>query len=148
MARHSVGGRSTSAATSTLPGASLYAAATVGGRLREVGIFNTTTTAFVAALRRLTTAGTQGAALDELPHNTAVASAASSCTGVNTHTVGPTISAGVFRQASVGAAIGSGVIWTFGDDGLVIPAGTGNGIGILCPTGTGQVFDFYFEWDE
>jgi hypothetical protein len=148
MARFAVGGRMTNAPTSTLPGSSLYAAATIGGRLREVGIFNTTSTACMVALRRCTSAGTVGAALDELPYNTVVASAAANCTGFNSHTVGPTITAGVFNQASLGAAIGSGVIWTFGDEGIVIPLGTGQGVGILTPTGTGQICDFYFVWDE
>ena len=54
----------------------------------------------------------------------------------------------VIRQASLGAAIGSGVIWTFGDAGLVIVLGTANGIGIHCPTGTGQICDYYIDWDE
>ena len=58
-------------------------------------------------------------------------------------TVGDTL-----RQASLAAAIGSGVIWTFGDSGIVVPPGTANGIGIICPTGTGQILDYYFDWDE
>jgi hypothetical protein len=149
MARFSVSGRMTSAPTNLLPSGSLYAAATIGGRLLEVGIFNTTATSCQVALRRLTTAGTPGAALDELPHNTVVSSAAANCTGFNTHTsTGPTITNGNFRLAPLGAAIGSGVIWTFGDEGIIIPLGTANGVGILCPTGTGQICDFYFEWAE
>jgi hypothetical protein len=148
MARHSAGGRFTSAASSTLPGASIYAAAATGGRIREIGVFNTTSTACAVSIRRLTTAGTQGAAIDELPWNTVVASAASQMTVVNTHTVGPTITAGHFAYASIGAAVGSGLIFTFGDEGIVVPLGTGNGVGILCPVGTGQVLDFWFVWDE
>jgi hypothetical protein len=30
----------------------------------------------------------------------------------------------------------------------LISAGTANGVGIICPTGTGQILDYYFDWDE
>jgi hypothetical protein len=30
----------------------------------------------------------------------------------------------------------------------VIQPGTANGVGIIIPTGTGQVLDYYFDWDE
>jgi hypothetical protein len=51
----------------------------------------------------------------------------------------------------LGAAIGSGVIWTFGGGvtgGLVIPNTTGDGIGLIVATGTGQICDVSFTWDE
>ena len=146
MSRHYLAGRMTSAPTATLPGSSLYAAAAKGGRLIQVGIFNTTVTACAVALRRLTTTGTQGAGLDELPADPNAG--ASLMTGFNTHSIGPTITLGEFDRADLGAAVGSGVIWTFGGEGLLIPAGTANGIGILCPVGTGQICDFSFVWDE
>jgi hypothetical protein len=40
------------------------------------------------------------------------------------------------------------VIWTFGDSGIRIVLGTANGLGVSCPTGTGQLCDLYFVWDE
>ena len=146
MARHSVAGRSTGAGSSTLPLFSLFGGATGGGKIREIGIFNTTAVALAVALQRFTATGTQGAALTEICYepDTPV----SLCQGFNTHTVTPTITAGLFRQASIGAPIGSGVIWTFGDTGLIIKLGTANGYGILIPTGTGQIVDFYIDWDE
>jgi hypothetical protein len=146
MARYSIAGRASAAATATLPAVSLFAAAAVGGRIVEIGIFNTTATAFEASLRRFTAQGTVGAGLTEIPDDPD--SVAASCTGFDAHTVTPTITAGVIRQAPIGAAIGSGVIWTFGDKGLVLKVGTGNGYGILCPTGTGQVFSYHIVWDE
>jgi hypothetical protein len=146
MARYSIAGRASAAATATLPAVSLFAAAAVGGRIREIGIFNTTATAFALSLRRFSAAGTVGAGLTEIPQD--ASAVAASCTGFDAHTVTPTITAGVFRQATLPAAVGGGVIWTFGDSGLVIGVGTGNGYGILCPTGTGQVFDYYIDWDE
>lgn len=148
MARFSAAWRTAGAGSATLPLGSLYATAAVRPRLVEVGVFNSTATAVVIALIRLTTAGTQGstitAAYEDDDSQTAVT------TAKDTHTVAPTLG-GKLRQASLGAAIGSGIIWTFGGGktpGLVIPAGTGNGIGIYIPTGTGQVVDLALTWDE
>jgi len=146
MARYSVGNRSTGAGSTTLPVFSLYAGSATVGRIREIGVFNTATTAVAIKLARLSTAGTQGAALTLTKYSTDAATAG--CTGYQTHTGGPTITAGQIRQASLGAAIGSGVIWTFGDIGLRIPTGTGNGIGVVVATGTGQILDFYIDWEE
>ena len=137
--------RVASAGTNLLPAGSLYAIAARPLYLWEVGVFNTTTTATQVALSRLTTAGTQGAAATELaedPEYTPVG------TVVGTHTsTGPTIT-GQFMLGTLGATAGSGVIWTFGGKGLIIPAGTANGIGLTVPTGTGQIWDAYFVWEE
>lgn len=144
MARFSAAWRTAGAGSATLPVGSLYATAAVRPRLVEVGVFNSTATAVVIALIRLTTTGTQGstitAAYEDDSSQTAVA------TAKDTHTVAPTLG-GKLRQASLGAAIGSGIIWTFAN-GLVIPNTTGDGIGIYIPTGTGQVVDLYLTWDE
>ena len=146
MARYSVAGRSTVVGTAARAIASLFAAAAVRGVLREVGIFNTTTTATAATLARFTAATNVGAGLTEAQHdNSAVAP---SCTGFAGHTGDGTVGA-ILRQAALGAAIGSGVIWTFGGEGIIIPAGTANGIGVICPSGvTGQILDYYYEWEE
>jgi hypothetical protein len=125
---------------------SLYAAAAAGARLRECGVYNTTTTAVAIKLVRLTTAGTQGAALTEAAHDQNFV--APQCTAFDTHTVAPTLGDDLGYRAPLGAAIGAGIIWTFGDSGLVIPEGTGNGIGIIVATGTGQILDWYMVWDE
>jgi hypothetical protein len=146
MARYSIGGHAAGAGSSTLPIGSIYAVAAAGGHVREIGVWNTTTTALVVGLCRLTSTGTQGASLGT-PFVYDPATDAAQITGFNTHTVAPTLTDGGYR-ADLGAAIGSGVIWTFGDVGLVIPVGTGQGIGIYIPTGTGQVCDYYFVWDE
>lgn len=146
MARFSVSGRTTIAPTATLPAVSLYATAAVRPRIVEFGLWNTTTSALVVALNRLTTTGTQGAGLtedsDSMPEQSAVG------TGFAGHTVAPTL--GVEKKrASIGAAIGSGVIWTWTDqDPLVVPDGTTQGIGVLCPTGTGQILDYTISWLE
>jgi hypothetical protein len=125
--------------------ASLFAAAGSGARIREVGVFNTTTTALAVGLIRFTNATGVGAGLTEAEHDENAPPPLS--TGFAGHTADGAVGQ-VFRQASLGAAIGSGVIWTFGDSGLVIVLGTANGIGIHCPTGTGQICDYYIDWDE
>lgn len=144
MPRHSVTAR-TSALPTLVRGPSLYAAAAAGASIREVGVFNTTTTEVSVGLRRWTATGTQGAGLTEAAWN--LNKIGPQCTAFNTHTADATGSDEVVR-AMLGAAIGSAMVWTFGDDGLCIPEGTANGVGIYLPTGTGQHLDFYFIWDE
>lgn len=144
MARHSIAGRSTVVGTSLRAMASVYATAAVGGKIREVGVFNTTTTALAVGLIRFTNATGVGAGLTEADYD---AASPAICTGFAGHTADGAVGQ-VFRQASLGAAIGSGIIWTFGESGLSIAVGTANGIGIHCPTGTGQICDYYIDWDE
>lgn len=144
MARFAVAGRSTVAGTAVRAIASLFATAAVVPRIYEVGVFNTTTTAVAVGLARFTNATGVGAGLTEIavddPVHVAVA------TGFAGHTADGAVS-GLVRAAVLGAAIGSGVIWTFAEPGLVIPSGTANGIGITIPTGTGQICDYHIEWD-
>jgi hypothetical protein len=62
---------------------------------------------------------------------------------------GPTLAEAGYR-ASLGAAIGAGIIWTFGDTGIrVKPAATNaNGIGIVVDNGSGVALQAYLVWDE
>jgi hypothetical protein len=143
MARCSVGGRMSAIATAT-NGPSVYATTGVKPRIREIGVFNTTTTASSVGVARATTTGTRGAALTAV--NESDDSHAVIATGANTHTVAPTVA--LSRQASIGAAIGAGVIFTFGEDGFILDNATTSGVVITCPSGTGQILDFYIVWDE
>lgn len=142
--RHSIAGRSTVVGTTLRAIASLFATASVGAKLREVGVFNTTSTAVAVSLARFTNATGVGAGLTEADYDAASPAIA---TGFAGHTADGAVGQ-VFRYASLPAAVGGGVIWTFGDSGILIPVGTANGIGIICPTGTGQILDYYFDWDE
>lgn len=137
--------RTTAAGSATLPMASLYSSTTGGLWLVEVGVTNTTTTAFECSLVRLTTAGTAGAGPTVTYEESDVGFTVK---GVpfQTHTVGPTITQEL-RRASIGASIGSGVIWTFGGRGLFIPTAVTNGVGLVPITGTGQISDVYWSWD-
>lgn len=147
MARYSAGTRSTGAGSTTLPVGSLYAAAATAPRIKEIGIFNTTSTAVAIKLVRLSTAGTQGSGLTESKHS--LLSAAAACSAYDTHSsTGPTIAGDLGYRATLAAAPGAGVVWTFDDEGLQTEVGTGNGIGIIVATGTGQILDWYVVWDE
>ena len=142
--RHSIAGRATVVGTTLRAGASLFAIAAVGGKVREIGITNTTAVAFAAAVCRFTNATGVGAGLTEVDYD---AANPAQCTGFAGHTADGAVGANL-RYASIGAAIGAGIVWTFGDSGLLIAVGTANGIGIICPTGTGQIFDYWIDWDE
>ena len=149
MARFIAGARTT-AGTTARPMMSVYSAAASSGTMREVGVFNTTATAVEIGLVRLTTTGTQGAGLTEVSFN--VKKPPALCTAFTTHTADATTTDLGYR-AVLGAAIGSGVIWTFGDDGLVIGEPDAaelvtNGIGVILLTGTGQICQTYMVWDE
>src|SRR4051794_28984851 len=144
MARFAVATRS-SAVSTAARGPSLYATANIRPQIREIGVFNTTAVACAVGLARATATRTQGAALAEIC--TSDDSAAIIATAFNTHTADATVGSS-FRQASLGAAIGSGVIWTFDPGQLVIDNATTSGVVIVCPTGTGQILDFYIDWSE
>lgn len=145
MARYTAGGVSAGAGSTTLPLMSIYAVASVGFTLRECGVFNTTATAVQVKLCRLSTAGTPGSAITPGKYNPD--SVAASATPFNTHTVTGT-NTDLGYRTELGAAVGAGVIWTFGDLGIRCSVGTGNGIGVIIDAGTGQVCEIYFVWDE
>lgn len=145
MARYSIAGRSTVAGTTVRAVASLFSVASRTLKVREVGVFNTTSTAVAVALVRFTNATGVGAGLTEVPYDES--SPAPNGTGFAGHTADGAVGSPL-RYASLPAAVGGGVIWTFGDTGIIVAAGTANGIGIICPTGTGQIVDYYIDWDE
>jgi len=144
MSRFSIAGRSTVVATAARAGASLFSIAAKGFTLREFGVFNTTAVAFAASLVRFTNATGVGAGLTEVPWDP---DDVAQITGFAGHTADGAVSA-PFAHMPIGAAVGSGLIFTFGDNGIKVLKGTANGIGIICPTGTGQIFDYHMVWDE
>lgn len=146
MPRYSAGCK-TSAGSTTLPIISLYAGASIAPKIVEIGVFNTTSTAVDIKLVRITSAGTQGSGLTEAKYDPD--SAASGCAAYNTHSsTGPSLGDDLGYRASLGAAIGAGVIWTFGAGGIRVPTGTSNGVGVIVENGTGQACQAYVTWDE
>jgi hypothetical protein len=147
VARYAAAWRTAGAGSATLPMASLYAQATGALWLAEVGVTNTTVTALAISLKRFSTLGTVGAVVPGVSFEENDVNVTTKGIAADTHTVGPTLVAGEIRRASIGAAIGSGIIWTFGGRGLFVPSGTANGVGLIPITGTGQICDVYFSWD-
>lgn len=142
-----MGGGLTSAGSTTLPLVALVGGTTVRPRILEIGVFNTTTTAVALKLCRLTTAGTPGSnmAVDkadplEVETNIALLKNTYSSTAPTTSDLG-------FRCV-LGAAIGSGFVWTFEDNELRVPSTANNAIGILVENGTGQAVQTYWKWRE
>lgn len=113
--------------------------------LVEVGAFNTTDVEVTLAVQRCTAVGTGGTALTEV--NADDPAGTVDATAINVPTADDTVTAGEFARTTLGAAKGAGIIWTFGKNGLYVPAGATNGIGIYLPVGTAQHFDFYFIFD-
>lgn len=145
--RVSIAGRSTVAGTTLRAVASIFGIANKGFRIAEVGVFNTTATAVAVSLVRFTNATGVGAGLTEVTWDDQTDVVAPQITGFAGHTADGAVGSPI-RQAALAAAVGSGVIWTFGDYGFVSKPGTANGVGIICPTGTGQILDYYFDWYE
>lgn len=150
MARYMVGAKTTNGGTvisagNGRPAISLYNVASVQFKLRELGAFNTSNTASDLQFVKATTTGTQGTALVEVKYDDT--SVTPSATGFNAHSADAALVDGGYR-ASLGAAIGAGVIWTFGDTGIKVPAGTTNGVGVNPENGTGQALQAYLVWDE
>jgi len=136
--------KTTGAGTSARPIGSIYGIASVCGWLLEAHIFNTTAVAAEFTLVRLTSAGTPGTGKTEAKEWPD--SVAASLTSFDTHSA----DAGIgdeLERVQLPAAAGGGVIHTFGDRGIHIPAGTANGIGFV-PVGTGQICVVKFRWAE
>lgn len=146
MARLAAAWRAGGAGSATLPFAGLMGTANNDLWLVEVGVFNTTTTAFAVSMKRVSAAGTAGAS-QTIVYEEGNSAAATAGDPRDLWTVAPTLVGGELRRAPIGASIGSGIVFTFGARGLRIPAGTANGVVLMPITGTGQVADVYFSWD-
>ncbi len=145
MARFSFGMRGTVVGTSARAMMSIFASATGNLRVVSFAVTNTTTTALAIALARFTAATNVGAGQTEGEYNNdSVVPLATVFAG---HSGDGTVGQ-ILEQHTIGAAAGAGVILTFGDGGIVIPSGTANGLGIIVPTGTGQICDLTVVWDE
>jgi hypothetical protein len=145
MARYSFGMRGTVVGTALRGMMSIFASASGSFTLREAGVFNTTTTAVAIALARFTAATNVGAGQTEGEYeNDGVPPLATVFAG---HSGDGTVGQ-ILKVATLGAAAGAGIIWTFGDKGIIVTSGTTNGIGITVPQGTGQICDLYIVWDE
>lgn len=133
------------AGSTTLPLAALVGSTSARLCIREIGIFNTTSTAVDVALCRVSTAGTPGSSATAMVETEGAPAATGVLKGTYSSTA-PTTSI-VGRRATLGAAAGSSIIWTF-PDGLVIPATANAAVGVIVGSGTGQACIVYVVWSE
>jgi hypothetical protein len=145
MARYSAGMTAAGAGTTVRPIFGILSTAAVTPQLREVGLFNTTVTACTYRLVYVT-GGTPGATVTAYSHR-ATSLATPTVLAKQLWTADATVTADTGYRMVLGAAIGSGAILTFGDDGLSNPLGATIALGLI-PVGTGQVCEVYFVWDE
>jgi hypothetical protein len=136
----------TGAGTSTLPMCALVGNGSVRAIIREIGVFNTTSTAVDISLVRLSTAGTPGSSATTQLEGAGTPSATAVLKGTYTSTAPTTIIAG--RRAQLGAAVGSGIVWTFPDTGLVVDNVANAAVGLIVASGTGQACVVYMSWLE
>jgi hypothetical protein len=147
MAIYGAAGRTVTNLPTTTAGPGVFAGASSGKFwVREIGITNTTTSAVAVGVAVCTATGTQAGALTEYQTDDPT-NAAPSETAFTSQSTASTVAATI-RQASLGAAIGSGIVFTFAEKELEIPEGTGNGVIINCPTGTAQHLDFWIKWQK
>jgi hypothetical protein len=142
-----VAGLTTSAGSTTLPLCALVGGTGARIRILEIHIFNTTATACNVVMCRLSTAGTPGtAATSRLTDSADTATLVGTLRNTYTSTAPTTTELGFGWP--IPAAIGAGVIVTFPDDTLTIPATAAAGIGLLVESGTGQALRVTYRWAE
>lgn len=143
MARYHLGTR-TSSGTSATAAWELRSAATDRLEIREIGWFLVAATATTIGLGR-------PAAIGVTPTTPVTVLAGDSAAPAGTGTVavawgtGPTVPTNFLRRAALPAAIGNGMIWTFGPGELVVPVSSSL---ILWNLGTNSVLDVYVSIDE
>jgi len=147
MARYSAGMTAAGAGTTVRPIFGVLNTAAMAARTVEIGIFNTTAVACTYELVYIT-GGTPGATVTAFCHdNDSVATPIALAKQL--WTADATITAKTGYRAVLGAAIGSGVILTFGGSsgGIQVPLGATVALGLV-PIGTGQVCEVYQVWQE
>lgn len=143
MARYGFGLTTTSVPTTTRPPFGLYNTAAVVAQLREAGVSNTSSTACAFNVSLLTATGTTTAQTEQKHRDL---TPAPTCQVV-TWSADPTVGSSLGYRQQLGAAVGAGVIWTFGGDGLQAPVGVANGLAVAANS-TSQNVECYIVWDE
>lgn len=138
----------TGVGSTTLPAQALVGGTTNRIELIEISIVNTTSTACVWKLMRISTAGTPGSSLTSAPHDSADVS-----TGVVKQaytSTAPTAGADFGYRFRIPATVGAGIVQPLNPQGmgLIIPATASAGIGLFIESGTGQICDVVWTWIE
>jgi len=142
------GATMTGVGSTTLPAQALVGSATNRLELIEIAIVNTTSTACIWKLMRISTAGTPGTSLTSATHDSSDVS-----TGVVKQaytSTAPTAGADFGYRFRIPATVGAGVVRPFNTAGmgLIIPAAAAAGIGLFLESGTGQICDVDWTWIE
>ena len=137
----------TTGGTTTLPAYALVGSASGFIRIAEIGVFNTTTTSISLIMCRLSTAGTPGtSATSRLTQGADTAAAVGVLKNTYSSTAPTTTDLGV--SVVIAGAVGSGVVLTYPDYDLTIPAVANAGIGFLTESGTAPALSVYVRWYE
>ena len=137
-------GRRTTATTSGNAAMDVVAGSGVAPRLMEWGWMNGAATASTYGLNRQTANGTRTTPVALLLESEPGTTPASECDSALAWSVEPTKATDDLRRLSSGAAIGSGVIWTFPKGIAMAPS---NGL-VLVNRATNGVIDSYCVVDE
>lgn len=142
------GATMTGVGTTTLPAQALVGSATNRLELIEIAIVNTTATACIWKLMRISTAGTPGTSLTSAPHDSG-----DTTTGVVKQaytSTAPTAGTDFGYRFRIAGSIGAGVVRPLNPTGmgLIIPATAAAGIGLFLESGTGQLCDVDWTWIE
>lgn len=139
------------AGSATLPFAGLRSGSAANYPvIREIHCFTTAANAARIRIVRISTAGTATAITE---NNMSLSTVAPTATAVHTYTsTAPTITAGDVAIGAVGAAVGSGFVFTFYGEGLGlwIPAAATDaaGIALIEVADTANTYDGTFIWEE
>ena len=142
------GATMTGVGSTTLPAQALVGGTTNKLQLVQILITNTTATACVWKLMRISTAGTPGSSLTSAPKDpTDVTSGVVKQAYTSTAPTAGTTVGGPYR---IPGAIGAGIIVPLNPagTGVIIPATASAGIGLFIESGTGQLCDVEWTWVE
>lgn len=124
MHRYSLSGTCNATATSSAVRLEIRTTAAVRAKIIELHLFIGAATASILAITRATAQGVTPTSpvslLPEVPEDLPATSVTQVATAWGT---APTITAAnQLRRVNMAAAIGGGILWTFGEAGLIIPA--------------------------
>lgn len=153
MIRYSTGGRSAStAATADQAGAALWNASTAKSIFaKEIHWFKTSATAdglqVIRTTNRGTTPGSTVTPDIDNDYNRAVAPVSGALLDLAAWATYPTVAGPPLARTNLPAAVGAGVMWVFGGDGIAIPQSTG--LAVATPTALALIAgDVTFVWEE
>lgn len=147
--RYSLGVRTAAAAAAGAYASFRQLVTNPRAKLVEIHIVNTGTAVCTVALQRATAAGTATTTTAGLPEDPADVSPSTVVTIDSAWSTAPTLPASpaYLRRSSL-AANGGGVVWVWPEDNGAMCGALATPLVVMNPTGTGQILDIIFVWDE